>query len=65
MPKVKTKRGLAKRVKMTGTGKIRRYRAGKSHILTKKSRARKRRLRRGDLIHSADLKRIRRLLPSP
>lgn len=63
MPKIKTKRGLAKRVKATGTGKIRRYRAGKSHILTKKSRARKRRLRRGDLIHDADLKRIRRLLP--
>ncbi|MBI3002934.1 MAG: 50S ribosomal protein L35 [candidate division NC10 bacterium] len=63
MPKIKTKRGLAKRVKATGTGKIRRYRAGKSHILTKKSRARKRRLRRGDLIHGADLKRIRRLLP--
>jgi large subunit ribosomal protein L35 len=63
MPKIKTKRGLAKRVKETGTGKIRRYRAGKSHILTKKSRARKRRLRRGALIHAADLKRIRRLLP--
>lgn len=63
MPKIKTKRGLAKRVKATGTGKIRRYRAGKSHILTKKSRARKRRLRRGALIHGADLKRIRRLLP--
>lgn len=63
MPKVKTKRGLAKRVKKTGTGKVRRYRAGKSHILTKKSRARKRRLRHGDLIHPADAKRIRRLVP--
>jgi large subunit ribosomal protein L35 len=63
MPKVKTKRGLAKRVKATGTGKVRRYRAGKSHLLTKKSRARKRRLRQGDLIHSSDVKRIRRLVP--
>ncbi|MBI3080050.1 MAG: 50S ribosomal protein L35 [candidate division NC10 bacterium] len=63
MPKVKTKRGLAKRVKGTGTGKVRRYRAGKSHLLTKKSRARKRRLRQGDLIHPADAKRIRRLVP--
>ena len=63
MPKVKTKRGLAKRVKGTGTGKVRRYRAGKSHLLTKKSRARKRRLRQGDLIHAADAKRIRRLVP--
>jgi len=63
MPKVKTKRGLAKRVKATGTGKLRRYRAGKSHILTKKSRARKRRLRQGDLIHAADVRRIRRLVP--
>ncbi len=63
MPKVKTKRGLAKRVKATGTGKLARYRAGKSHILTKKSRARKRRLRQGSLIHPADAKRIRRLVP--
>jgi len=63
MPKIKTKRGLAKRVKATGTGKVRRYRAGKSHLLTKKSRGRKRRLRQGDLIHPADAKRIRRLVP--
>jgi large subunit ribosomal protein L35 len=63
MPKIKTKRGLAKRVKATGTGQIRRYRAGKSHLLTGKSRARKRRLRQGDLIHAADRKRMRRLVP--
>jgi len=63
MPKIKTKRGLAKRVKATGTGQLRRYRAGKSHLLTKKPRGRKRRLRQGGLIHAADLKRIRRLVP--
>ena len=45
MPKMKTNRGAAKRMRKTGTGKIRRMRANKSHILTKKDRKRKRRLR--------------------
>jgi large subunit ribosomal protein L35 len=63
MPKMKTNRGAAKRLRKTGTGKIRRRRAFKSHILTKKSQKRKRRLRHGTLASKADEKRIRRMLP--
>ncbi len=62
MPKMKTRRGAAKRFKKTGTGKIRRMRAYKSHILTKKDRKRKRRLRSSTLVSKADEKRVKRLL---
>lgn len=62
MPKMKTHRGAAKRFKKTGTGKVRRRRANKSHILTKKTRARKRRLRKPALASRADQKRLKRLL---
>jgi len=64
MPKMKTRRGAAKRMRKTGTGKIRRMRAGKSHILTKKSQKRKRRLRSSTLVSKADEKRVKRLLAS-
>jgi len=64
MPKMKTNRGAAKRLRKTGSGKIRRMRAYKSHILTKKSKKRKRRLRSATLVAKADEKRIRRLLAS-
>lgn len=63
MPKMKTNRGAAKRFKATGSGKIRRNRAFSSHILTKKSAKRKRRLRQTDLVHKTDEKGLRRLLP--
>ena len=63
MPKMKTNRGAAKRLRKTGTGKIRRRRANKSHILTKKSQKRKRRLRQATLASKADEKRIRRMIP--
>jgi len=63
MPKMKTHRGAAKRVKKTGTGKLKRMRAFKSHILTKKDRKRKRRLRSSDVVSAADRKRINRMLP--
>ncbi len=63
MPKMKTHRGAAKRVKRTSTGKLKRMRAFKSHILTKKDRKRKRRLRSSSLVSSADTKRINRMLP--
>lgn len=63
MPKMKTHRGTAKRVKKTGTGKLKRMRAYKSHILTKKSQKRKRRLRKPDLVSKADTKRLDKLLP--
>ena len=64
MPKMKTNRGAAKRFRKTASGKIRRMRAYKSHILTKKSQKRKRRLRSATLVSKADEKRIRRLLAS-
>jgi large subunit ribosomal protein L35 len=64
MPKMKTNRGAAKRLRKTGTGKIRRHKAYKSHILTKKSQKRKRRLRKGTLVDKADEKRMKRLLAS-
>lgn len=63
MPKIKTNRGAAKRFRKTGTGKIRRNKAYRSHILTKKSPKRKRDLRGGALVHSSDEKNISRLIP--
>jgi len=63
MAKLKTKKALAKRVKITKKGKIKRWRAGKRHILTKKTRKRKRILRTADLVSKSDKAIIRRLLP--
>jgi large subunit ribosomal protein L35 len=63
MPKMKTKRGAAKRFKATGSGKIKRAKAFTSHILTKKSTKRKRNLRKSALVNSTDIKGIRRILP--
>ncbi|MBT8281685.1 MAG: 50S ribosomal protein L35 [Muriicola sp.] len=54
MPKMKTKSSAKKRFKLTGTGKIKRKHAYKSHILTKKSKKRKLRLTHSTLVHSAD-----------
>jgi large subunit ribosomal protein L35 len=62
MPKQKTNRSAAKRFKKTGTGKIKRRKAFTSHILTKKSPKRKRKLRKPTLVSSADFKRVKRLL---
>jgi large subunit ribosomal protein L35 len=63
MPKMKTHRGAVKRFKITGTGKVKRYKANKSHILTKKSAKRKRRLRRPGLVNTrGEAKTIKRLL---
>ena len=50
MPKMKSHKGAKKRFSVTGSGKIRRLKAYKSHILTKKDAKRKRRLRRGEMI---------------
>lgn len=63
MPKMKTNRAAAKRLKRTAKGKLRRFKANHSHILTKKSRKRKRRLRTGDLVSKADQPRMDRLMP--
>jgi len=63
MPKLKTHRGAAKRFKVTGTGKVRRRKAGTSHLFTGKGADRRRRLRRGALIHPSNVKRVRQLIP--
>ena len=63
MPKMKTHRGAAKRVKKTATGKLKRMRSNKSHILTKKTTKRKRRLRQPTLTSKADEKRLNKMLP--
>ena len=63
MPKMKTNRGAAKRFKTTGTGKLRRFYSSKSHLLTGKPSRRMRPLRKGTLVHAADLKRMKVLLP--
>jgi large subunit ribosomal protein L35 len=62
MPKQKTHRGAAKRFKLTASGKVKRGKAYHSHILTKKTRKRKRNLRKGTLISSSDENRVRRML---
>ena len=61
--KMKTHKGAAKRFKVTASGKVRRYKAYKSHILTKKSAKRKRNLRRPGIVATkGDTKRIKRLI---
>jgi large subunit ribosomal protein L35 len=62
MPKMKTDRGAAKRFKITGTGKIRRLKANRSHLLEKKSSRRTRRLGHETDVSSADRREVRRLL---
>ncbi len=62
MPKMKTKSGAKKRFMLTGTGKIKRKHAYKSHILTKKSTKRKRNLTYFTIIDKADEKNIRRMI---
>ena len=62
MPKMKTDRGAAKRFKITGSGKVRRRKAFRSHLLEKKPSVRTRRLARGAEVHGADLKQVKRLL---
>lgn len=64
MPKMKTHRGAAKRFRKTASGKIKRGHAMHSHILTKKSQKRKRKLRQTTLVAKADQKRMSRLLSS-
>jgi ribosomal protein L35 len=60
--KMKSHRGASKRFKLTGSGKVKRNKAYKSHILTKKSAKRKRGLRKATLLTSADLKRIKSVM---
>ena len=62
MPKVKTKSGAKKRFQLTGTGKIKRKHAYKSHILTKKETKQKRNLTKFALVHKADEPRVKKML---
>ena len=63
MPKIKTKRAAAKRFKATGTGKLKRAKANKSHILTKKTTKRKRNLRQSAIVDSTNVKNMKKVLP--
>ncbi len=63
MPKLKTKSAAAKRFKKTGTGKLKRMKAFKSHILTKKSAKTKRNLRKAAIVDSANEKTMKKILP--
>lgn len=63
MPKLKTSRAAAKRFKLTGTGKLKRMKAFKSHILTKKSAKRKRNLRKATMTDSTNIKNMKKILP--
>jgi large subunit ribosomal protein L35 len=62
MPKMKTNKSVAKRFKVTGTGKIKRGHAFMSHILTKKTAKRKRKLRKSTIAAPGDAKRMKRML---
>ena len=63
MPKVKTSRAAAKRFKKTGTGQLKRMKAYKSHILTKKSQKRKRNLRKAAITDASNVKNMKKVLP--
>ena len=63
MPKIKTNRAAAKRFKVTGTGKLKRNKAYKSHILTKKSAKRKRNLRKATITDATNVKNMKKAMP--
>jgi len=63
MPKLKTHRGAAKRFKKTATGKIKRHKAYKSHLLTSKSSKRTKKLRKSGLVDKANLDAVNKMLP--
>ena len=63
MPKMKTSKSAAKRFKVTGTGKLKRSKAYKQHILTKKTTKRKRNLRKATMTDSTNVKNMKKILP--
>lgn len=63
MPKMKTNRAVAKRFKLTATGKLKRMKCNKNHILEKKSPKRKRNLRKAGLVDKTMLNNYKRVLP--
>lgn len=65
MPKLKTVSGAKKRFKVTGSGKIKRRKANAGHILTKKTRNRKRRLKTSQLVDQTNLRNTKRMLLIP
>ena len=64
MPKIKTNRSAAKRFKRTGSGKIVYHKAFGSHILSTKSRKRKRALRKSPVVHPSNMRALKLLLPN-
>ncbi len=64
MPKMRTRKSAAKRFKKTGSGKIKHFHSGASHLLTRKSKKRKRRLRKGSVISKAMVKRTNQMIQS-
>ena len=63
MPKMKTNKSVAKRFKITGTGKVTRRKAGARHLMTCKSSKVKRNLRQGALASAAETKKIKAMMP--
>ena len=63
MPKMKTSSSAAKRFKLTGNGKLKRNKAYKSHILTKKTTKRKRNLRKATMTDATNVKNMKKILP--
>ena len=62
MPKMKSRRGAAKRFTVTGSGKVRKNKANISHLLSMKSMDRKRSLRKSGAVSDADIKRVKKML---
>ena len=62
MPKMKSKKALTKRIKVTGSGKVRRHHAYVSHLAPHKTHKQKRHLRKSDLVSKSDMKRIKYLI---
>ena len=63
MPKMKTSRAAAKRFKLTGTGKLKRNKAYRRHILTKKTTNNKRNLRKAAMMDASNVKQMKKILP--
>lgn len=62
MPKMKTRRGAAKRFKLTGSGKLKRNKANHSHMLIRRSNSAKRKMRQSALVNKSDEKNVRQML---
>jgi large subunit ribosomal protein L35 len=63
VPKMKTNRAAAKRFRVTGSGKIKRNKGFKRHLLSSKGKKRKRQLRRGTVVSASEQRNVRELIP--